>query len=309
MQSCTSSFHHQVSLSSFLFPDDTPSIFLPVSLITSAVVSQSSGRNNECNFSDPTGAQKCFGAAGHLFVFHLPNTPNIDMMLTKDNKYLILKVKNQKITLNENYTEAQNEAEFFASGTLLLGNAVKKHAGNYLLDIFGSNGNLLEKISVHLEIQEPVSEPAVSQMCVLKEQLKVSCSSTGDAVEFSLKLNGQLLMPTEDQSLSPRNWTTNIQSLAESGAKDDKSSVSEITTILHGQLTGSLVCIVWNKVSKQETVIQLTSCKAPPLVVIVAVIVSVVVVLLVLLTLCVGIKKLYNKKRPTAVTRGKCKLL
>ncbi|KAK2810026.1 hypothetical protein Q5P01_000445 [Channa striata] len=35
--------NHQVSLSSFLFPDDTPSTFLPVSLITSAVVSQSSG--------------------------------------------------------------------------------------------------------------------------------------------------------------------------------------------------------------------------------------------------------------------------
>uniref|UniRef100_A0A3Q3Q8R4 Fucolectin tachylectin-4 pentraxin-1 domain-containing protein n=1 Tax=Monopterus albus TaxID=43700 RepID=A0A3Q3Q8R4_MONAL len=40
MLSCTSSFHHHVSLSSFHLPDDTPSTFLPVSLITSAVVSQ-----------------------------------------------------------------------------------------------------------------------------------------------------------------------------------------------------------------------------------------------------------------------------
>ncbi|KAK2828104.1 hypothetical protein Q5P01_019138 [Channa striata] len=211
----------------------------------------------------------------------------------------LVKVKNQKITLNENYTESQNEAAFFTNGTLILGNAVKKHAGKYVLDIFGSNGNLLNKVSVHLEIQEPVSEPAVSQMCVSPEQMKVSCSSNGDPIEFSLKLAGQLMMPTGDQSLSPKNWTPNKQSLAESEAKEDKSSVSEITTILHGQLTGSLECIVWNKVSKQETVIQLTSCKdspAPPLVVTVAVIVSVVVLLLVLLTLRVGIKKLCDKK-------------
>ncbi|XP_067348075.1 T-cell surface antigen CD2-like [Channa argus] len=261
---------------------------------------------NKCNFSELTGGQQCFGAAGQLFLFHLPNTANMEMTLKKDNKYVIFKVKNQKVTLNENYTEPQNEAEFFASGTLILGNAMKKHSGKYVLEIFDPNGNLLKKINVHLEIQEPVSEPAVSQMCVSPEQMKVRCSSKGDGVELSMKLAGQLLLPTGDQSPSPRNWTANRPSLADSRDKQDKSSVSELIISLHGQLTGSLKCIVTNKVSRHETVIHLTSCKdslSSPLVVTVPVIVG-VVTLLVLLALGVTIKNLQNKQRPTTVTGG-----
>ena len=46
MLSCTSSSHHQVSLSSFLCFDDTPSTFLAVSHTMFAVVVQSSGNSS-----------------------------------------------------------------------------------------------------------------------------------------------------------------------------------------------------------------------------------------------------------------------
>ena len=46
MLSCTSSSHHQVSLSSFLCFDDTPSTFLAVSLTMFAIVVQSSGNSS-----------------------------------------------------------------------------------------------------------------------------------------------------------------------------------------------------------------------------------------------------------------------
>ena len=80
----------------------------------------------------------------------------------------------------------------------------------------------------------PVSKPAVSQMCLSPEQMNISCSSEGDEVELMLTLDGVSLMQT---------------------------SVSNVTISLHGQLTGSLMCRVWNNVSRDETVIHLTSCK------------------------------------------------
>lgn len=64
---------------------------------------------------------------------------------------MILKiVKNRTVTL---YEECAHESEFFTNGTFKLGNAMKRHSGDYVLEEFGSDGVLVKKVTVHLEIQ------------------------------------------------------------------------------------------------------------------------------------------------------------
>lgn len=83
-------------------------------------------------------------------IFHLPNRPT-DIRLKKDNNCMILKiVKNRTVTL---YEECAHESEFFTNGTFKLGNAMKRHSGDYVLEEFGSDGVLVKKVNVHLEIQ------------------------------------------------------------------------------------------------------------------------------------------------------------
>ncbi|XP_070772805.1 uncharacterized protein [Enoplosus armatus] len=249
----------------------------------------------EYSFSEPTGIRQRCGAVGQLLIFHLPNTANSEIKLKKDNEHLIFKiVKNKIVTLHEDYA---NQPELFTNGTIKLGNAMKTHSGDYLLEEFGSNGTLLKKLNVHLEIQAAVSKPAVSQMCLSPEQMKISCSSEGDEVEFILTLDGHLLMQTRGHSQSPSSWTANM-------TEQDKPSVSNVTISLHGQLTGNLTCHVRNNVSRDETVIYLKSCKdvsSPSFPVVTVAVIAGVVTLLVALYL--GI--IYNKKpRPTTVNAG-----
>ncbi|XP_026185216.1 uncharacterized protein LOC113143638 [Mastacembelus armatus] len=172
------------------------------------------------------------------------------------------------------------------------------------MEEFDSKGVLLKKSKVHLEIQAPVSEPAMSQICLSPEQREVSCSSEGEGAEFILSLDGQLLVQTINHTLSPSNWTARIKS----PAKQDGFSVSNITVSLHGELTGSLMCNVWNNVSQHETIIHLADCKVfvsfSP-VVTVAVIAGVVILLL-LVALCLGIKKFNKKPRTTNPKRDNC---
>nr|XP_046267410.1 uncharacterized protein LOC124071027 isoform X2 [Scatophagus argus] len=151
----------------------------------------------------------------------------------------------------------------------------------------------------------PVSKPAVSQTCLSPEQMIISCSSEGDEVEFTLTLDGLLLVQTRNHSQSQTNWTANMKPLAGSEA-EHKASSSNVTISLHGQVTGSLKCHVGNKVSRDETVVHLTSCEGSIShlsLLAVAVIVSVVTLLLhAALFLC--IKHLNKKTRPTTVTEA-----
>nr|XP_046267467.1 uncharacterized protein LOC124071078 [Scatophagus argus] len=250
----------------------------------------------ECNFSEPTGTL-CFGAEGQMLTFHLPHG---DIRLKKNNS-LILKAKDHTGTL---YEEHVNQSELFTNGTFKLGKAMKRHSGDYLLEIYESDGVLVKKLIKHLEIQAPVSKPAVSQTCLSPEQMIISCSSEGDEVEFTLTLDGLLLVQTRNHSQSQTNWTANMKPLAGSAA-EHKASSSNVTISLHGQVTGSLKCHVGNKVSRDETIFHLTSCEdfSSSSLLIVAVIATVVTLLL-LSAVCLGIKHLRNKLQPTTVDEG-----
>ncbi len=72
-----------------------------------------------------------------------------------------------------------------------------------------------------MRLPAAVSKPAVSQKCLSPEQMKVSCSSEGDGIEFILTLDSQLLTQTRDHSQAPRNWTVDTLPLARRTAKQD----------------------------------------------------------------------------------------
>uniref|UniRef100_UPI0037E89207 uncharacterized protein n=1 Tax=Semicossyphus pulcher TaxID=241346 RepID=UPI0037E89207 len=213
----------------------------------------------ECDFSEVTGDQQCFGAVGQMLIFQLPNTANTHLRLKKDKKYIILDTKKNKVTLHKEYV---NQSELFANGTFKLGKAMKRHSGEYVLEEFGSDGALQKKVDLHLKIRALVSKPAVSQLCFSPEQMIISCSSEGDAVEFNLTLDGVLLMQTKAYNHSQKGWTANMQSKGGTETEDDKPGVSNVAVSLHGNRTGELMCDVWNNFSREETVIHLDSCKS-----------------------------------------------
>uniref|UniRef100_UPI003AAA4DD2 uncharacterized protein n=1 Tax=Centroberyx gerrardi TaxID=166262 RepID=UPI003AAA4DD2 len=259
-----------------------------------------------CNLSDGSGTRQCFGALGEPLFFHLTSRANErEIQLIKDNKHLLLKIVNGLATLDQEYI---NQSEFFINGTFKLDCAMERDSGDYQLETFDSNGVLLRQVNMQLEIQAPVSEPAVSQVCVSPGEKMISCSSEGDGLEFIWTLNNQLLMRTRTPRQFLSNWTLDKQSMARNTTVQVKSSVLTNSIGLHGQLTGNLTCCVQNKVSRSETAIHLTSCKASlshhfP-VVTVAVIAS-AATLLFLLALCLGITcKKCKKTRSQTVNAG-----
>ena len=103
----------------------------------------------ECDFSE-SGAQLCFGAVGQQLSFHLSDATDTDIRLTMDDKYVILNKVKGTVTVHE---ENVNTSELLTIGTIKLGKAMKRHSGDYLLEEFGSDGALLKKVKMHLEIR------------------------------------------------------------------------------------------------------------------------------------------------------------
>ena len=99
----------------------------------------------ECNLSEASRAQQCFGAVGQPLIFNLPNAANKDIRLIKDN-HKIFEIKNNQIVYN-------NESGIFINQTFKLINVTKRHSGDYEMEGWHSNGTLLKKVKVRLEIQ------------------------------------------------------------------------------------------------------------------------------------------------------------
>ncbi|XP_030009224.1 uncharacterized protein LOC115432493 [Sphaeramia orbicularis] len=235
----------------------------------------------ECNFTEATEHQRCFGAVGQQLLFHLQETTNREIVLIKDDAVRVFKiVKNQLQSLHADY---KHDFKLFDNGTFKLGKVMKNYSGDYNLQEFDHNGSSLRKVHLHLEIQAPVSKPAVSQVCLSSQQMKVSCSCEGDDVGFILHLDDVPVMPTLCRA-----------------PHSSELSVSDVTVSLHGLVTGNLKCLVFNNISREETILHLKSCRDEfPFFVIVTV-ASAAVTLLLFLVLGLSINHL-KKLRPTAV--------
>ncbi|XP_035761277.1 uncharacterized protein LOC118453804 [Neolamprologus brichardi] len=131
------------------------------------------------------------------------------------------------------------------NGTLKLEKATKNDSGEYSMETHSSTeGVLLHRVNIHLHILAPVSEPAVTQMCLSSKQMTVSCFSEGDEVEFILSLDDKLLIQPTANGI-------------------EKNSIPNVNINLPGQLMGNLTCVAQNNVSRKQTITQLTSCTAP----------------------------------------------
>lgn len=97
-------------------------------------------------------------------------------------------------------------------------------------------------------------------MCLSPEQRDISCSFRGENEDVIVTLNGLLLMQTRDQRQNLNSALTNITSLMWTKHQENEHNVTTVTIGLNGQLTGNLMCRVWDENSRMETVIHLDSC-------------------------------------------------
>ncbi|CAI5642990.1 unnamed protein product [Oreochromis niloticus] len=210
-------------------------------IITAPAMTAVAQGSSECNLTEP-GPQTCFGVLGEALVFYIPNKPHIKTSLKKSADNILTLKNDTLISLNEKY---KNRTIFFTNGTLKLNKATKNDSGEYSMETHNSTeGVLLHTVNIHLHILAPVSEPAVTQMCLSPKQMTVSCSSEGDEVEFILSLDDKLLIQTKANSI-------------------ENNSVSNVTINLAGQLMGNLTCVAQNNVSRKQNITHLTSCAAP----------------------------------------------
>ncbi|CAI5642994.1 uncharacterized protein LOC102083115 isoform X2 [Oreochromis niloticus] len=197
--------------------------------------------SSECNLTEP-GPQTCFGVLGEPLVFYIPNKPHIKTSLKKSTDNILTLKNDTLISLNEKY---KNRTIFFTNGTLKLNKATKNDSGAYRMETHNStDGVLLYAVNIHLHILAPVSEPAVTQMCLSPNQMTVSCFSEGAEVKFILSLDDK----------------TNLQP---TGNGIENHNISNVTINLPGQLMGNLTCVAQNNVSRKQTITHLTSCTAP----------------------------------------------
>ncbi|XP_039474064.1 uncharacterized protein LOC120442211 [Oreochromis aureus] len=235
---------------------------------------------SECNLTQPR-SHKCFGILGQPLIFYLSTSLNTKTRFEK-NTDVILNLKNYSLlNINEKY---RSRSTLFTNGTFMLSSATKNDSGEYKMEKHASDGVLLHKIIVELDILAPVSEPAISQMCLSPEQKTVSCFSEGDEVEFTLSLHDNSLIQTRPK-------------------ETDNHNVLNITISLHGQMMGNLTCIVQNNVSREQRVIRLRSCtdKVSHLSALNVVVVASTSILLLDLALLLGIKYFNRTTNPITV--------
>eukprot|EP00063_Salmo_salar_P010216 XP_013985051.1 PREDICTED: uncharacterized protein LOC106563742 [Salmo salar] len=250
-----------------------------VLVVAAAVAAAVQVSDVACNLFHKNGTHRCYGALGESLSLHLDADSSNKEITLKNNSIRILNFKtgeDWRYKLNQDYV---NRSEFFNNGTFRLDRVIEEDCGEYQLETYSSEGTLLRRVNMLLEIQAPVSEPVLSHLCLPHGETVVTCSSEGDGLQYI--------------------WTLNAQNLTRSVANDHYQS-SDI--ILKSDVTGTLTCMVQNKVSNSNSTIDLSlacsvvSSQFPLLAVTVSVALTVGTLTL-LLALFVGINHLCKKQR------------
>ncbi|XP_038132820.1 hemicentin-1-like [Cyprinodon tularosa] len=170
------------------------------------------------------GAQ-CFGALGGAVIIQLTNNiSGISDHIGGNSTSLILSAKDNNSFLNFNQSRS-----FYVSsnGTVIIENLSRTDDGQYILEIFDSEGQKTLR-TLHLTTEAPVSSVQLVSECLSQGQMKVSClSKGGDSPQYNWSLNGNTL---SDSELLSGHSETNI-------------------IILRPNIPGRLVCSVRNQVS------------------------------------------------------------
>ncbi|XP_039975514.1 T-cell surface antigen CD2-like isoform X2 [Xiphias gladius] len=178
---------------------------------------------------------QCYGALGGTVVLRLMDSaPEIFRYWRNQN--VILNWSDNKFKSN-----LISNRSFFtpSNGTLRINNLSRNDGSEYTLDIYDSGGKLLDRRTLQLSIQAPVSSVLLVSECLSQGEMKVSCSSEGgDSPQYSWTLDGRTL--TDAELLSGNHETNNIT--------------------LKQDVSGRLVCSVRNSVSSVSEVESISSC-------------------------------------------------
>ncbi|XP_055791527.1 uncharacterized protein LOC129863509 [Salvelinus fontinalis] len=259
---------------------------IPLIIIVLVATAAAQAGATFCNLTEESGNHQCYGAVGECLSLHLTANRDEEKITLKkgDNRILYFQTgEDWRSKLNQDYV---NRSEFFNNGTFRLDGVIEEDCGDYQLDIFNSEGTKLRRVNMQLEIQAPVSEPVLSFLCLPHGESEVTCSSEGDGLQYS--------------------WTLNGQNLTRSVAYDHyQNSV----IILKSDVTGTLTCMVQNKVSSSSSTIDL-SLACPVFssqfrfVIVTVAIALAVGTLVLLLAVFVGVNRLCGKLRFGHTTSG-----
>ncbi|KAL4631361.1 hypothetical protein GN956_G15010 [Arapaima gigas] len=159
------------------------------------------GAAASCDATKDEKFHQCYGAVGQPLFLHLLNdTIGYEISLKNSRKERILTFKNGNTTY---YTCCF----FFNNGTLRVDKATKNDSKEYNLEIHDSDGMCIQSRKIQLSIEEPVSSPVVSTLCLPHGALRLSCSATGDSPQYSWTLEDEASKHHPDTSHLYRNWS------------------------------------------------------------------------------------------------------
>ncbi|XP_023688262.1 T-cell surface antigen CD2-like isoform X3 [Paramormyrops kingsleyae] len=202
------------------------------------------------------------------FIQLINGASGYELTLRKDGNQ-VFRFKKDDINFQENWGSQFN---FYTNGTLMIIKAERSLSGIYTLEVFHLNGTNIPSERFLLIIEEPVTPPALSPLCLPHGELRVSCSSpVGDNPQYSWLLDGL-----------PLNHSRPVYD-------DGKRAV-----ILGKNTSGKLTCTAKNNVSKANTTEMLPSCAAVDMMPMLLAALGTVVLLLVLTVVVYS----YCRKRP-----------
>ena len=87
-----------------------------------------------------------------MFVVLAADSDNEEIRLTKGDEY-ILNIKTGKDWKPKLQPEFKNRSELFNNGTFRLDRVLKNDSGDYQMEIYNSEGSLLRRVNMRLQIQ------------------------------------------------------------------------------------------------------------------------------------------------------------
>ncbi|XP_047209980.1 uncharacterized protein LOC124860590 isoform X1 [Girardinichthys multiradiatus] len=176
---------------------------------------------------------QCYGAlGGAVDLLLVDNVSVIPRFNWKKNSSTILRWRNNSIANN---TKESRFLFFPSNGTVRISNLIRTDSGEYILELFDKDGKSTGWRTLQLFVQALVSSVQLVPECLSQGQMKVSCRSEADSLQYNWTLDGHILT---DSELFSRNTESNI-------------------IVLRQNISGRLVCSVRNQVSHSlnETII------------------------------------------------------
>ncbi|KAI1898473.1 hypothetical protein AGOR_G00072710 [Albula goreensis] len=162
------------------------------------------------------------------------NSSELSSLVWKRENNIAARMRHNNVTFHTNRTTV------FTNGTLMFHKPNKRDRGVFRSEGFNINGKCIFSMNVSLEVQDPVSRPVVSVVSCGSGQAELRCEvEQGDNVSFSWHTMGG----SANTSL---------------GVTTEEGRVLSI----RGNISGDLVCVATNAVSKESSTPLKLDCHA-----------------------------------------------